>query len=261
MMTPALMLQKTAGYVVMPAGLLWAGLIVATLAAWRRTRLLSGGERFWGVAPLLMLTTGYTVAGNVHVGHALMRSLEAQVPHQGEPPATAFDAAFVFGGATELDSFGRPQLACSGDRVMAAARLYHAGLARVLVASGVSSDDPAGPRDLGGEARTLWLSVGIPESAIVVVDTPCRVTSEEVAAFRGLKQKHGWDRVALVSSGWHLPRILRLTKRAGLEGIPFGSDWRGRRHVFQWQDCVPQGAGFWRVNLAVWEYVGRLSGR
>lgn len=260
-MTLSLTLQKTAGFLVMPAGLLWVGLIAATLAAWWRTVRLKEGSRFWRVAPLLGLTIGYTVAGNIHVGHALMRSLETQVPNLGKPPAAIFDAAFVFGGATELDSFGRPQLACSGDRVMAAARLYHAGLARVLVASGVSSDDPAGPRDLGGEARTLWMSVGIPESAIVVVDVPCRVTSEEVVAFRGLKEKHGWSRVALVSSAWHLPRILRLAKRSGLEGLPYGSDWRGRRHVFQWQDCVPQGAGFWRVNLAIWEYVGRLSGR
>jgi len=31
--------------------------------------------------------------------------------------------------------------------------------------------------------------------------------------------------------------------------------------VFQLQDCVPQGAGFWRVNLAAWELVGALTGR
>jgi uncharacterized SAM-binding protein YcdF (DUF218 family) len=261
MMTPALMLQKTVGFLLMPAGLLWLGLIAATGAAWRRTGRLGGGTRWKEVGPLVLLTVGYTVAGNIHVGHALMRSLEAEVPNLGEPPAAAFDAACVFGGGTESDAFGRPQLACSGDRLMAAARLYHAGLARMLVASGVSSDDPAGPRNLGGEARALWMSVGVPESAILVVETPCRVTSEEVAAFQALKQKNGWQRVALVSSAWHLPRILRLTKRAGMEGIPHGSDWRGRRHVFQWQDCVPQGAGFWRVNLAMWEYVGRVSGR
>jgi uncharacterized SAM-binding protein YcdF (DUF218 family) len=190
-----------------------------------------------------------------------MRRLEAEVPNLGETPSEAFDAACVFGGATEVDSFGRPQLACSGDRVMAAARLYHGGLARVLVASGVSEDDPAGPRNLGAEARHLWLSVGIPESAICVVETPCRVTKEEVFAFRSLKESRGWTRVALVSSAWHLPRIQRLAKRAGLDAVPYGSDWRGRHHVFQWQDCVPQGAGFWRVNLAAWEYVGRWAGR
>jgi uncharacterized SAM-binding protein YcdF (DUF218 family) len=101
----------------------------------------------------------------------------------------------------------------------------------------------------------------VPESAIHVVETPCRVTKEEVAAFGALKERFGWKRVALVSSAWHLPRIQRLAVKAGLDGIPYGSDWRGRQHVLQWQDCVPQGAGFWRVNLAVWEFVGNLAGR
>jgi len=261
MMTPSLMLQKTAGFLMMPAGLLWLGLIAATGLAWRRGGRLGGGGRLNEALPLLLLTIGYTVAGNIHVGHALMRRLEAEIPNLGETPALPFDAACVFGGATEVDSFGRPELACSGDRVMAAARLYHAGLARTLVASGVSEDDPAGPRNLGAEARSLWLAVGVPESAICVVETPCRVTKEEVSAFASLKESRGWKRVALVSSAWHLPRIQRLAKRAGLDGIPYGSDWRGRHHVFQWQDCVPQGAGFWRVNLAAWEFVGRLAGR
>ena len=261
MMNSALMLQKTAGLLVMPAGLLWLGLLATTIAAWRRGGRLGEGGGLRAAAPLVLLTLGYTFAGNIHVGHALMRRLEAEVPNLGETPSEAFDAVCVFGGATEVDSFGRPQLACSGDRVMAAARLYHAGLARVLVASGVSEDDPAGPRNLGAEARHLWLSVGIPESAICVVETPCRVTKEEVFAFRSLKESRGWTRVALVSSAWHLPRIQRLAKRAGLDAVPYGSDWRGRHHVFQWQDCVPQGAGFWRVNLAAWEYVGRLAGR
>jgi uncharacterized SAM-binding protein YcdF (DUF218 family) len=251
------MLQKTAGFLLMPAGLLWMGLIVATVAAWRRG---TDGRRRMAV-PLLLLTLAYTLAGNIHVGHALMRRLEGRIPGLGEVPDAPFDAACVFGGATERDAFGRPQLACSGDRLFAAARLYHAGLARMLVASGVSEDDPSGPRNLGAEARALWVSVGVPESAIHVVETPCRVTKEEVAAFGALKERLGWKRVALVSSAWHLPRIQRLAKTAGLDGIPYGSDWRGRQHVFQWQDCVPQGAGFWRVNLAVWEFVGNLAGR
>jgi uncharacterized SAM-binding protein YcdF (DUF218 family) len=139
--------------------------------------------------------------------------------------------------------------------------LYHAGLAKVLVASGVSSDSLAGPRNLAEETRQIWRSLGVPDAAIELVTAPCWVTSDEARAFKQLKTKHSWERVALLSSAWHLPRIMRLAHREGLLGTPVGSDWRGREHVFQWQDCVPQGAGFWRVNLAFWEFVGSLSGR
>ena len=253
-MSPLLMLQKMAGFLVVPAGLLWVGLLWATLRRWR-----AGGVR--AAAGMGVLTLGYTLAGNVHVGHALMRSLEVQVSGLETPSAEVFDAVCVFGGGTELDAFGRPQVACSGDRLVAAARLYHAGKARVLVASGVSADNPSGARNLGEESREIWRGLGVPDSAICVVEKPCRVTREEVVAFRELQEKNGWKQLGLLSSSWHLPRILRLAQKNGLNGIACGSDWRGRRHVFQLQDIVPQGAGFWRVNVALWEYVGRLAGR
>jgi uncharacterized SAM-binding protein YcdF (DUF218 family) len=253
-MSPVLTLQKIVGFLVMPAGLIWLALLGLTFASWRRRARLP--------AFLTTIVLGaYTLAGNVHVGHSLMRRLERQVPDSHLLPTVTLDAVCVFGGATELDPFGRPELACSGDRVIAAARLYHAGLAKVLVASGVASDSLTGPRNLAEETRQIWRSLGVPDSAIELVPEPCWVTSDEARAFKQLKAKHSWERVGLLSSAWHLPRIMRLAQKEGLAGIPVGSDWRGREHVFQWQDCVPQGAGFWRVNLAFWEFVGGLSGR
>lgn len=253
-MTTLLTLQKTAGFLLMPAGLLWLGLLAAAVLQWRRY-----GPRRAGFLCLLVLA--YTLAGNIHIGHALMRALERQVPYSHLPPNEAFDAAFVFGGSTELDPFNRPELACSGDRVVAAARLYHAGLAKKLVASGVSSDSPSGPRNLAEETRQIWLSLGVPDTAILLVAEPCWVTRDEVRAFKRLSAAQSWEKVALVSSAWHLPRIAKLAQKEGLAGTPYGSDWRGREHVFQLQDCVPQGGGFWRVNLAAWELVGALTGR
>lgn len=253
-MSVLLTLQKVVGFLLMPAGLIWLALILAVVFSWRRCIL---PRAFFQTGILL----AYTLAGNIHVGHALMRHLEQQVPATHLLPEAPFEAAFVFGGATELDPFGRPELACSGDRVIAAARLYHAGLAKILVASGVSADSPSGPRSLAEETRQIWISLGVPDAAILLVPESCWVTSDEVRAFKRLKGERGWNTVALISSAWHLPRILRLAEKEELKGTPIGSDWRGREHVFQPQDCVPQGAGFWRVNLAAWEFLGRLSGR
>lgn len=253
-MTPLLTLQKVVGFLIMPAGLIWLALFGATIAGWR--------SRNRGRAALYTLIfVAYTFAGNIHVGHALMRHLERQVPDLQKLPVTPVAAACVFGGSTELDPFGRPELACSGDRVIAAARLYHAGLAKLLVASGVSADSPTGSRNLAEETRQIWLSLGVPEAAIHLVPEPCWVTLDEVRAFKRLQKERNWESTALVSSAWHLPRIMKLATKEGLAGTPVGSDWRGRQHVFQVQDCVPQGAGFWRVNLAAWELVGSLSRR
>jgi uncharacterized SAM-binding protein YcdF (DUF218 family) len=248
-----LTLQKTFSLLATPTGILWIALIWCTLRA--------GVKKWWGGAWMLGLTTVfYTLAGNVHVGHAMMRSLERQLA----PPVTQtepLDATCVFGGGSERDLYGRAQLASSGDRIMAAARLYHSGQTRMLVASGVSADAMDGMRNLGEETRQVWLGLGIPEEAIRVVPEACRVTADEVKAFRRMQQEAGWKRVGFLSSAWHLPRILRLCSRAGFAPIPVGSDWRGRERQFQLPDCVPQGSGFWRVNLAVWEVAASWLGR
>lgn len=62
MMTPSLMLQKTAGFLMMPAGLLWLGLLASSGLAWRRGGRLGGSGRWREAFPLLLLTIGYTVA-------------------------------------------------------------------------------------------------------------------------------------------------------------------------------------------------------
>ena len=246
-------LQKTLAYLLMPMGLLWLAMLAGAVLCWRRRQRAGAGL-------LLGLALIYGCFGNIHVGGALMASLERTIPAL-EPTAPAFDAVFVLGGGSEEDPFGRVQLGGSGDRVLAAARLWHRGKARLLVASGVGMDGLHGFRDGGQETRALWLSLGIPENAILVVKEPCRITREEIAAYARLRQRYGWQRMALISSAWHLPRALGLAARAGLPVTPVGADWRGRRHAFQLHYLVPQADGFQNSQLACWEYLGRWVGR
>ena len=126
-------------------------------------------------------------------------------------------------GVEEEDPLGGPQLGMSGDRVLLAARLWHAGKTQFLVASGCSRD--------------------------------------EVAAYRTLQARFGWRRMGLISSAWHLPRAMGLAGRAGLPVTPLGADWRGRRHPLQVRTLVPQAEGFIYVHWACWEHLGRWVGR
>lgn len=248
-----LALTKVIGYLLMPAGLVWLGLIAATAWAFRRRQQGLG----FG---LLLLTLGYTLAGNAMVGRALMARLERQVPMLpvGAPP---FDAVFVLGGGSEEGPDGHPHLSDGGDRIAAAAALWHAGKVRVLVASGTSDDSLRGTRDAARETETIWLAMGVPAEAIQRLDRPCRITREEIQAYTDLKRRQGWQRVGLLSSAWHLPRARRLAKRAGLEATPIPSDFRGRPQRFQIWHLVPQAAGFQPVQLACWEWLGALVGR
>jgi len=246
--------QKILGYLLMPVGLFWLGLLAACL--WCGRRKQRGPAIF-----LAGLWLFYTLAGNRWVGLELIRSLERRIPQEPPPVSEPFDAVCVLGGGSELDPARDPELGDDGDRIAAAARLWRGGHARLLVASGTSDDDPRGSRNLGEETRHLWAEMGVPPEAILVVSRPCRITREEIAAYRSLQMERGWKRVAVLSSARHLPRILALAHRAGLEATPIGADWRGRDRAFQSSYLVPQARGFTLVESACWEYLGRWVGR
>ena len=86
--------------------------------------------------------------------------------------AAAFDAVWVLGGASTR-TVREPELSPAGDRVLLAVRLWHAGKARLLVASGVAPDGHGGLWDGGRETGALWRAVGVPGQAILVVPEPC----------------------------------------------------------------------------------------
>jgi uncharacterized SAM-binding protein YcdF (DUF218 family) len=246
-------LTKLLGYLLLPTGLLWLGLLWAAVWAFRRR---SRGLGAW----LVLLFLGFTLAGNLQLGHLLMAQLESSIP-QFPADGAPLDALFVLGGGTEVASQGSPLLKSSGDRVLEAARLWHAGRVKRLVASGTSDDDRRGRRDLGLETRAIWMDLGIPTEAIQVIEEPCLTTRDEIKAYTRLQAREGWHRVGLLSSAWHLPRALALARRNGLDVIPIPSDRRGRIPKVQLWHLVPQQEGFQNTQLACWEVLGRWVGR
>jgi len=247
-------LQKALALLIMPAGLVWLLILAAAWVCLRRRRRGAG-------ALALGLAALYACAGNVYLGVALMGSLERRIPPVRLEALEPFDAVCVLGGGSEQDPSGAPELGSSGDRLFLAARLWHAGKARLLVTSGASRNGIAGFRDAGQETRALWLAVGVPDRAILPVPEPCWITRDEIRAYAGLQARYGWKRMALLSSASHLPRAMALAARAGLDFTPLGADRVGRHYPFQLQLLVPQGGGFEITQRACWEYVGRWLNR
>lgn len=246
-----LAVQKVVGTVLMPAGLLWLGLIAATAIA-------ALGRHWWttGLSAAALLL--YTACGNVWLGCALLAGLERQVLPAPDVDALApFDAICVLGGGTDLMPDGSPRLNGSGDRILLGARLFLAGKTPILVAGGQSID---GVRSLGEETRTLWGGLGIPASAVVIVPEP-RVTRTEMDRYHALCRERGWKRVAVVSSAWHLPRVLSHARRLEWDVTPLACDARSRPYPADFLWLIPQSRGFERMELACWERLGRWIGR
>lgn len=234
---------KLAGQFAMPLGALWLLLLFLAASA------ACAGLRWWSAA-IGMTFLLLTVAGSNWVGSLLLRRLEAPIPLIDPISAGPFDAVLVMGGGSYRRRDGFPQLAPAGDRLLVAAQLYHAKRAPILVASG----------DLCEDQRLLWERIGIPKDAVMCVGEQW-TTSEEVQVYRKLIDEHGWKRVGLVTSAWHLPRALRLCARLGIAPEPVGCDWLGDAPVLLPREIVPHADGAVKTYRAMWEHLGGLMGR
>lgn len=244
-------IQKVVGRLLMPAGLVWVVLLAVTvgsamMGAWRRA------------VALLMITLLYTAAGNIWLGAALVRPIEASVPPVDLATVERFDAVCVLGGGTTLNQHGQPQLGNSGERVVHGARCFFAGKTPLLVAMG--SGLRGVNRDLAAETKEIWISLGVPEAAIITVPGPT-ITRAEITALHELARKRGWERVGLVSSAWHLPRALRHAAHLEFAPIPLPCDRLGGGAPAWFLHLIPHHDGFERTHTATWEWLGSLVGR
>ena len=246
---PLLLMKKVVAFLALPAGLVWIALTY--LMFWPgHSRLLRG--------VLILTWTLYTLGGNPLIGNRLLQPLEKPYS-KFTSPEEPFDIIFVLGGGTTLTLDGIPQLGSAGDRVIKAARLYHEGKARKLVASGRSITEIWGDRDLSEEAMTIWKELGIPEEAMLGFDTP-RNTNEEIAVYKkyldSLEEKP--ERIGIITSAWHLKRTEKHWKNAGIDAIPIPADFRSRPIPFMSTYLIPKKRGFAHVQIALWEYLGIL---
>lgn len=149
------------------------------------------------------------------------------------------------GGDTNICAYA--EMWSSADRVWQAARLYKAGKAPRIYATGGQVEMST----LG-----LLMDLGVPREAIVIDETP-RNTEEEarVAAMREEKK------VLLVTSAWHMKRAkLMFEKYApGVEVIPAPADWEGT-YAGSWFDwataLMPKSSNLMSNEVWFHEWLG-----
>lgn len=243
-------LRKLVGRLAMPPAWLWVALY-----GWSVASLYAGARRT--AAGLAALWLVLTLSGNDLLTRAIVRSLEA--PYLNLPADTRFDAAYVLGGGSQVGPDGRPTMGPSGDRIRQAARLFRDGRAPLLVTAGtaVGGFMQAVPRDLGAETAALWAELGVPSSAILRLEGP-RTTGEEMAMLAREAHARGWQRVAVVTSAWHLRRALRHATHHGLHASPVPADFRGGHPQWTVVSLAPSATSLYVLRLALWEYLATL---
>lgn len=238
---------------VSPLGTALALLLLALAARGRRYARAGTGLL---IAATLWLYVWSTPAASL----ALRGTLEAQVPARPAAAMPQADAIVVLGGgAAPAVAPARPhaEVGFAGDRVLHAARLWHAGKAPVIVASGTYTQ-PGMQRPEAGEAgamQALLGELGVPADRVLL--EPASRDTEENAAFTArLLAARGARHVLLVTSALHMPRARWLFEREGLQVTPAPTDVETAEARNGWRAWVPETLMLDGSGRAMKEWVG-----
>lgn len=244
---------------VTPVGLLWIGLAVQFLVLVCRRHLA-------GACVAALLWIALTVCGNGPVVERLIGLDERPFlkidPLQYEP----FDVLIVLGGGASTAANGRPQVSFAGERIVRAAELYHAGLARRIICTGQRIQALGGQgADPAEQGVAILTALGVPADSLE--QSGGANTSEEFAQLaKAIKPE---QHVGLVTSAWHMSRALRLARQDGLEPEPVPADFQGAppeapldlgfgATVFA---CIPDAESLMAAALWEKEQLARVVGR
>jgi uncharacterized SAM-binding protein YcdF (DUF218 family) len=195
------------------------------------------------------------------VSNALRASVEAQFPpiEMGDLSKKAQAIVVLGGGTQSAEVSGQmPDLNSGADRMWHAARLYHAGLAPILVLSGGGNLDVS----LNSEAedmRTFLSDLGVPAEAMIL-EGLSRNSRQNAQFTADILRPQGINQVILVTSALHMRRAVASFENQGFTVIPAATDYEARTR-FDWTGFLPDASALNGSARAIKEIVGRISGR
>jgi len=96
--------------------------------------------------------------------------------------------------------------------------------------------------------------MGVQDTRILLTGIAAN-TADEVKSVMDLG---GIKRIILVTSAFHMPRARMLFKRAGIESVPYPTDFRSAARQSNWLSLVPSADGLDSTSDAVREFIGRI---
>lgn len=198
-----------------------ASMVVGLIAASAFTLL---GFHKLGRAVGILAVAELAILSVPPVADALVSILEDQAQEAAvHTPACCYAAIAVLGGGIQPaipPTRPEPHLVEGADRIWFAARLFHRGVAPLIIVSGRGYGGPASTE--AGAMRLLLLDFGVPSDAIIL-DGEARNTFENIKNVHALVKD---GRVALVTSAFHMPRALRFAQLAHMSVGAFPTDFR-----------------------------------
>lgn len=208
-----LLLERVATSLALPLGTVFVLGMAALLALVRKRHRLGGA--LLAVALLWLWLCSTPLAGVLLTG-----PLIGQFPPQRIEDLPSADAIVVLGGAVLPATDTRPftHIHTTADRAWHAARLFHAGKAPIVLASGGTVWPVPDPTS-AASMRELLEALGVPKAAIVL-EEESRNTRQNAMHTARVATERGIRTVLLVTSPWHMPRAIATFRVAGLPATP-----------------------------------------
>ena len=220
---------------------------------------LALGRRRTACAALATACFGLWLASMPALAERLAAGLESVHPTVRMADIAPADAILLLGGATKpaLPPREFPELVEAADRIVHAARLFHAGKAPLIVVSGGrlpwQMDVPAEAEGIG----QLLEALGVPASAIVREETSTN-TYENCVNSKHLLDARGARDVLLVTSALHMRRAFATCRTAGLAVRAAPTDYWVAGDEAQNLDFVPDAEALMLTHLVLRERIGFL---
>ena len=169
------------------------------------------------------------------------------------------DAIVLLGGAVSGPLYPRitADLQGGSDRVLHAARLYRAGKAPIVIATGGNIPwlDGTGPEApvLSG----LLQEWGVPHKAVVIEPDSVN-TRENAINTQQILLERGLENVLLVTSALHMPRALATFQAVGVKAVPSPTDYEVVERQTTIIDLLPKAQALAGTTRAIHEYLGYL---
>lgn len=208
------------------------------------------------------------LAGNRFISTKLVQSLEWQyLPAEEYPRA---DAIVVLGGSTEAYEPPRPwyEINGAGDRLIMAARLYHAGKAPIILVSGGLIEWAGDYRSTPAEEMSAILQLmGVPEQAIMI-QSESRNTYEDALYSKAVLIENKLHSIILVTSAMHMPRAAAIFRKQQIQFTPAPADYIVTQQLLSdllrpsmerfLVDSIPTSKNIHNTTNALKEYLGLL---
>lgn len=173
---------------------------------------------------------------------------------------TPYSCAIVLGGFTSIDANGNGFFNGASSRYIAALKLKTTGQAdRILVSGGsgllLKGHDFKEADYVADQLRIMHL----PDSTVLKEGNSRNTKENAVYSKKILDDYHVKGPYLLITSAFHMRRALYTFKKAGLDVVPYSSDYGGRRGGFSILSLLPDADTLAEWNLYTKELVGYLA--